>query len=185
MRIEPEHSLRLADRDLGQKLGGARQRRALRQVEMMPQQIADLRPDALDRIERGHRVLRNQRDATAEQAAALGLSHGQEIAALEGDAARGDGRVRRQQSEHGAAEHGLAGAGFTDQSADLTGLHLEADAAQHIGGADRDLQPFHSERRRHERCTGSSARRRPSPNRLRPITLVMMQTIGSAMIHGA
>jgi hypothetical protein len=62
----------------------------------MPQQDRDLRADALHRIERGHRVLRNQRDAATEQAASLRLRHRDEIASLECDSAGGDGRVGGQ-----------------------------------------------------------------------------------------
>jgi len=71
------------------------------------------------------------------------------------------------------------------RAADFARLNVEARAAQHIGIADRDLQTINGERGGHERCTGSSASRRPSPSRLRPITLAMMQPIGNAMIHGA
>ena len=156
----------------------------------MPQQGRDLRADALDRIERGHRILRDQRDAAAEQAAPLRLRHRQRdrVPRTEWCRAAMHG-VRRQQAEHGAPEHRLAGTGFADQSPHLAGLDFQADAAQHIGRtaapADRDMQIVDGEHGGHRRCTGSSAARRPSPSRLNPITLRMMQPIGSAMIQGA
>jgi hypothetical protein len=54
-----------------------------------------------------------------------------------------DHGVGRQQTEHGAPEHRLAGAGFADQSPHLTGLNFQAGAAQHIrraaATADRDM----------------------------------------------
>ena len=49
----------------------------------MPQQGRDLCTDLLHRIERGHRILRDQRDAAAKQAAPLRLAHRDEIASLE------------------------------------------------------------------------------------------------------
>ena len=113
------------------------------------------------------------------------FAHRKQIAAFKSDMAGCDGRVRRQQPEHRAAQHGFSGTGFADQPAYFARFDLEADPAQHVGVADGDLQTFNGERGGHERCTGSSASRRPSPSRLRPITLAMMQPIGSAMIHGA
>ena len=189
VRIKLQHPLRFADRDLGEQLGCALPRVTPRKCEVMPQQGRDLRADAPDRIERGHRILRDQRDAAAEQAASLRLRHREQIASLEPNGASGDDGVGRQQAEHGAPEHRLAGAGFADQSPHLAGPDFQAGAAQHIGrmaaAADRDMQVVDGEHGRHRRCTGSSTVRRPSPSRLNPITLRMMQPIGSAMIQGA
>ena len=70
----------------------------------------------------------------------------------------------------------------------LAGLHLEADATQHVRRrstpADRYMQVLHPENRGHWRCTGSSAALNPSPRRLNPTTLTMTHAIASAMIQG-
>ncbi len=187
--IQLQHPPRLADRDLGKQFSRPLQRAAFRQGKVVPQQDRDLRTDTLHRIERGHRVLRNQRDAAAEQAAPLRLRHGNEIASLELNGPGSDNRVRWQQAEDGTSQHRFAGAGFPDQSADFAALQVQANATQHVGRAcartNRDLQALDGKRCCHRRCTGSSTKRRPSPSRLNPITLDMMQPIGSAMIHGA
>ncbi len=117
------------------------------------------------------------------------LRHREEIAAFELDCTALNNGIRGQEAQHGAPEHRLAGAGFANQSPHLAGLNLQAGAAQHIGclaaRSDRDMQIPDGEHSGHRRCTGSSAARRPSPRRLKPITLRITQPIGNAMIHGA
>ncbi len=51
VRIEIEHALRIADRDLGEKFHGAFQGPSSGQREMVPQNHCDLRADAPDRIQ--------------------------------------------------------------------------------------------------------------------------------------
>ena len=188
VRIQLQNVPRFADRDFGEKLRRALQRRHVSTAQGDAAADRDLRADALDRIERGHRILRDQRDAAAQQAAPLGLRHRQQIASLELNRTARDHGVRRQQAEHGAPEHRFAGAGFANQSPHLAGPNLQAGATQHICGAaalaDRDMQIVDGKDGGHRRCTGSSAARRPSPRRLKPITLRMTLTIGSAMIQG-
>ena len=76
----------------------ASERTRRRRVETAPEPraVGDLRFDPARGIERGHRVLRDQRDAATEQAASLRLRHRDEIASLECDSAGGDGRVGGQ-----------------------------------------------------------------------------------------
>src|ERR1700722_4740782 len=155
----------------------------------MPQHDRYLRADALDRIERGHGILRDQRDAAAQQTSSLRLRHRQEIASFELDRTASNDGVRRQQTKHGAPEHRLAGAGFADQTPHLTGPDFETGAAQYIGRtttrSDRDVQIVDGEDGGHRRCTGSSAARRPSPSKLNPTPLRMTQPMGNAMTQGA
>ena len=155
---------------------------------MVPQNHGDLRADALDRVQRRHRILRDQRDAAAEQASPLAFRHAQEIAPLELDRSALDVGVGRKQSENGPPQHRFARTGLADQAPHLAGLDLQADAAQHVRRrrtlADRDMQVLHRENCGHWRCTGSSAALNPSPKRLNPTTLTMTHPMASAMIHG-
>jgi len=61
VRIKLQHPPRFTDRDLGEKLDRTLQRGTFRQRQMMPKHDRNLRPDPLDRIERGHRILADQR----------------------------------------------------------------------------------------------------------------------------
>ena len=55
---------------------------------MQPQHIGDLRFDARDRIQGGHRILRYQRDLPAEQMTAAVLVEMGNVAAVELDSCR-------------------------------------------------------------------------------------------------
>ena len=50
--------------------------------------------------------------------------------------------------------------------------------------ADGDVEVVDLESGGHRRCTGSKVARRPSPRRLKPSTVTMMQPIGRASSHG-
>src|SRR5260370_35619400 len=98
----------------------------------MPQQGYDLGADALHRIERGLRVLRNQRDAAAEQVAPFRLRHRNEIASLELNGATTDDGILRRHAEHGTPQHRLSGAGFSYQPPYLPGPACQAVASYHV-----------------------------------------------------
>ncbi|MGY4426760.1 hypothetical protein ACVWY2_009209 [Bradyrhizobium sp. JR6.1] len=90
---------------------------------------ATMSPIRRRRIERGDRVLKDQLHAPAHLAQRLALQGG-EVVAVEQHLA-GD---RLAQLQHGAAERGLAAAGFADQPQRLAARDLEADIGDGMDG---------------------------------------------------
>ena len=87
--------------------------------------FVELRTDGFDRIERGHRRLRDEGDGAAEQIAPLRPRHSHQVLALEQQGAAGDGKSRRQKLGDGASDHGLARAGLADKAENFSRLKVE------------------------------------------------------------
>src|SRR5688572_25767511 len=155
--------------------------------------LVEQRAHAAHRVERRHRLLRNEADFAPEHDAALGRRDAQHVADGELQRAFGDGKAGRQDAADEAPHHRFAGAGFADEAEDAARPKREVEIAQHgdARAADRrrDRDRFRFEQRRHWmtrwRSFGSSARRSPSPSRLKPSTVMMMALIGKIMPHTA
>jgi len=187
VRIKLQNPPRFTDRDLGEKLNRALQRGTFRQRQVMPQHDRNLRPDRLTGLSevigscgisamRRPSRLRRSGSAIAKRSRPLESNRASAITAFAGNrpsTARRASICRRR---------------IRDQSPHLARANLQAGATQHIGcvaaPADRDMQIMDGKNGGHLRCTGSSAARRPSPRRLKPMTLRMTLRIGSAMIQG-
>ena len=104
------------------------------------------------RVERAQRILRNQRDAVAPDAAHLALRLAGQRLACERDGAGGDPRALGQKAEDGERRHGLARAGFADEADDLPRPDLQARPVDDPCGAacarELDAQVVDPERRR-------------------------------------
>ena len=116
MRIAGETCLRLGNADLRQQLDDPRPRLGAAHAAVQLQDLADLRLDRVQRIERGHRLLKHDRDLVATNAADLALGHPEQFASLEPDLA---GRMRRarirQQLQDRQRADRLARAGLAHQ----------------------------------------------------------------------
>src|SRR6185503_1647580 len=155
---------------------------------MHAQHIGYLRFDALHRIQRGHRILRNERNFASEQRAALRLRKMRDRAPVEHDAAVRDPGVGRRDTEHDPAYHGFARAGFAHEPDNLSGTDLQGyppQKAQRGPHVKAQIQVTDIEQRIHRLCTGSIASRNPSPSALSPSTATIMQLIGAAISHQA
>src|SRR5262249_33553961 len=140
----------------------------------------------LQRIERGLGRLRNERDVAAEQRAPRGRRHRHEIGAVKATGAARDRKAGRQQLGDGAANHGFAGARFADQPENARGGQIEGDVADYRysltadGGAHAEMA--HLKELGHRslalRNRTSRVRRRPSPSRLKPVTVTKIAAIG-------
>jgi hypothetical protein len=86
MRIAAEPGFGIRNADLRQQLQRARPRRLAAHAAMQQQRLADLRLDGVQRIERGHRLLEDDRDVVAAHLADFVLRQRQQLAALEADA---------------------------------------------------------------------------------------------------
>ena len=83
MRIALEPALRIGNADLAEHLEGPRARRCSGEPAMQQQNFADLLFDGVQRIERGHRLLKDDGDVVAAHAPHVALGKRQQIAALE------------------------------------------------------------------------------------------------------
>jgi hypothetical protein len=92
------------------------------------QYFTDLVADPLDRVERGHRLLKYHGHAGAADRAQLGVGLGEKFIALQPDrAALNLHRALRQQAHHGLRRHRFAGAGFAHHADDLVGADGQVD----------------------------------------------------------
>src|SRR5579863_2044198 len=88
--------------------------------------------------------------------------------------------------QHGDA---FAGAGLADDAEDRAGVERQVEAVDGaeyaMGGGEFDHQVADFEERRHRFSLGSSASRRPSPNRLNASTVSRIAKPGNASTHQA
>ena len=98
------------------------------------QHFAHLLLDRVQRIERGHRLLEDHRDLVAPDVAERARIEGQEVHAVEADAAR---RVRRggvgQEPQDRQRRHRLARARFADERHGLGLADIEGHIADGVG----------------------------------------------------
>jgi hypothetical protein len=97
--------------------------------------LSDLLADALHRVERGHRVLRDQRDPLPPDLAQRALPDVQEVDAVKArHAAEADvGRAGQSHQRH--ARDGLTGARFAHHTEHLAGVHEEAHLVDGVNHA--------------------------------------------------
>ena len=106
-------------------------------VDRFPQ----LRADGEHRIERGHRLLEDHRDAVAADAAHLGQRQREQVPAAKEDASAGDGAGRaRDQPQDRERGHRLAAARLADQSEHLVAVDLERDAVDRLRHLALDVE---------------------------------------------
>ena len=98
MRIGAEPLLGLRNTDLRQKLDDARAGSLSAETAMERQDLAHLPLDGMQRIERGHRLLKDDRDAIPADTLEILLGRLEQILPLEEDLARGmrRGRIGQQ-----------------------------------------------------------------------------------------
>src|SRR5215831_15896604 len=145
------------------------------------ERLDDLLADRVDRAERGHRLLRDQRDLGAADRAQLGALRGEagEVdgrprALLKEDLTADDAPGRLDDLQDGLHGHALAASALADDPDHLARLHVEAHAVDrpHEPLVQEEVHPEvpdSKDRRRHW-LYGSAASRRPSPTRLKART---------------
>ena len=147
-------------------------------VHAEPRQVlVELRADGQHRIERGHRLLRDEGDVAAEQARRRAGAIATRSSPSNDSDPRCDRETGRQQLGDGAADHGFAGAGFADKAEDSARAARSNDSARIAGttraadaGADGQvaaLQRQHGLSAPLSASRTSSVRRSPSPSRLK------------------
>jgi hypothetical protein len=129
VRIGGEATLRVGNADERKELEDARSRLIAGHGRVQLDRLHHLVADGCHRIEAGHRLLEDHADPGAAHGAHLGDRQGQEIAALELDAAAGlDAAGLGHQPHDGERGHRLAAPGFADQRQRLARRNREADA---------------------------------------------------------
>src|SRR5690606_13800555 len=98
--------------------------------------LGDLRPDAMHRVQRAHRLLEDHRDVAPAERPHLALAEREELAAVEADGAAEDlGRRRGEEPHHAERRHALAAPALPDYPEDLPGVDVEGDATERGGAA--------------------------------------------------
>ena len=148
--------------------------------------LGDLVANGLERIEGRHRLLKDHADILAADPAHFALGSGQQVVALEGDAAACR-RALWQELHHRERRHRLAGARLADDPQDLALVHRKVDAPENGRAADREPQILDLEQG-HWRLRlrrGSKMSRSPSPMRLSPNTVSTIARPGMMATWGA
>ncbi len=127
MRIGAEPRLGVWNADLGEEFDHALARRVLPAHAMKFEDFRDLLRDRVQRIERGHGLLKDHGDACAANGAQLALADVEHVLPGEKRLAGGE-RARRQQPHDRERADRLAGAGFADERQRLAALDREGDA---------------------------------------------------------
>ena len=144
----------------------------------------DLITDAEHRIEAGHRILQDDRNAAAADLPHLSFGFPEQIVSVEADRAACDPGVGlRHQPQNGQRGHGFAAARLADDTETSPGIQLETDAvdglvdaaaAVQMGPEIFDFEQRHSRSLRSGACMqpmGPSGLSRGHPNLLRELTL--------------
>ena len=169
VRIGIEPLLRTRNAHERQQLQGARPRRALGHLAVGAQRFADLVPDPVERIERGHRLLEDHAEPAAAEAVQLARGEPQDLLAGHLHGAGGE-TVGGEQAHNGHHRLALARAALADDGERLAWRHVEADAAHGpqlaVGGAEADVERAQAEDRGFGRhLSGPSGRGRRASRR--------------------
>lgn len=128
MRVTAQRTPRITDADrVEQFLGPRRGRRGGGPGRAQP--LGEEVSDAAQRIDGGARVLEDHGDLTGPQRGQLRAAHGEYVPAGDPHLTGGE-RAGRQQAEHTAAGHRLAGAGLADQADGLSRSDPQADPVE-------------------------------------------------------
>src|SRR5262249_59244494 len=102
--LKPPPGIR--DADHPEQFDGPLLRRLLRNRQVLPQRLRELKPDGQDRVERRHRFLEDHADLAAADPTDLLLAERQQIAAGEANAAPDDaaGRTRDEPQDRKCAD---------------------------------------------------------------------------------
>ena len=115
------------------------------------ERFRDLVADGEDRVERRHRLLKDERDLGAAHLAHLRFGQRQQIAVLEPDAAAGDPSRRLHEAHQRQRRDRLAAARFADQPKRFPGSNLEAHVVDRRDRAARLVEHGREMRNRQQR----------------------------------
>jgi hypothetical protein len=131
------------------------------------QRFGDLVADAHDRIERGHRLLEDERDPRAPHLAHLAFRERKEVLAFEENRAAGDAAGRLEQPQDGKRGHRLPAARLAHEAERFARRHLKADVVhrcdRRTGAGEGHRQVLNVKERRVHRHRALSPRNDTGP----------------------
>ena len=185
MRKLAEPHLRRGDADAAHQFDRPLQCRRARAALVAGQHFSHLRADRKGRVEAGHRLLEDHRDAIAAQPRHLAVRQRQQIRAGKAHSLGGTLAATGEQVHDRKRGHRLAAAGFADQAMGLALLDLERGAAhRRTAAAEGHLEILDLQQRAHRNRSEPSRLRRPSPTRLMPSTSTNSATPGTMITQG-
>ena len=161
VRVGAEPARRLDDAGLVEQFAGTIPSGTARQALTVAQHGGNLRADAEKRVERGLRLLKDDRHGASADSIELAAIQAQQLPPLEAGAARND-RAVRQQAERGEHGDALARAGLADERRGLAGRHREIEAADRFDRSETNRKPVEHQQRAHS--AAFAARRIASPS---------------------
>jgi hypothetical protein len=174
----------VADADLVEELDNAGPGAVAGKPLVQREALADLLLDGVERVQRRHRLLEDEADVVAADAAQGAFGGAEHLGVAVADAA-GDLGVLGQEADGGEGGHGLAGAGLADDRHRLAGSEVEGDAAHRFGALaaldEGDAQILDCQQRRTGRgreiphrkvFRGSKASRTPSKMKTRSDSMI-------------
>ena len=103
------------------------------------QRLGNLVADAHDRVQRRHRLLKDQRDARAAHLTHLGLGQAQQVPPLEHHTAADDAAGRLNEAKNGKGGNGFAAARLADQSQSFARSNVKTDL---VNGGNPRARPI-------------------------------------------
>ncbi len=148
MRVGVHAPRRLGDADQLQQRDGLLARGAPRDLTVGADRLDHLCPHAVQRVQRGERVLEDDRQLRAAQRAQAGLRKRHEVHAIEQDAPRDARSLRAGEPHQGQRSDGLARPRLPHDPERAPGVNLEGDAVHGVHhpvfGGQFYAQVFHT-----------------------------------------
>ena len=186
MRKLAEPHLRRGDADAAHQFDRALEGGGARAALVAGQHFSHLRADREGRVEAGHRLLEDHRDAIAAKARHLAVRQRQQIRAGKAHSRRGTLAAAGEQIHDRQRRHRLAATGFADQAMGLALLDLERGAThRRTAAAENNPEILDLQQRAHRNRSEPSKLRRPSPTRLMPSTSTNSATPGTMITQGS
>ncbi len=178
VRIDGERKTRCGKADAVEYGSGARFSISPIYARMPADAFRHLLTDRLDRVQRGHRLLKHHADVVTAQRAHLIFAGGEDVEPVE-DHVPCRPRGIREQPHDSQGSHGLARSRFADKAHHFAWIDREIDVFQDRCVADCDRQASNFQQAHRARLNlGSRISLRPSPSRLRPSTVKTMAKPG-------
>ena len=145
VRVFVEAAFRRGDAHALQRRDGAAAQRAGRGGAVVrAHRLGDLVADGEHRVQAGHRLLEDHRDAVAADVAHLRRRQVEQVPAVEHDLPGGDAAGRRHQPHDGQRQHRLAAAALADDAERAAAIDRDVDAVHRgdvaAGGAEHGAQ---------------------------------------------
>ena len=145
------------------------------------------------RVERGHRVLKNDGNLIAADFAHFAFARADQLLAAELDAAAYNAARMRENLQNGVGGHTLTRTGFPHNTKHLAAIQIEGNPIDGLHFAGRcekggvqipNFQHCHTRTLPYERSLGSNASRNPLPSRLNERTIRKIESAGNNSRYG-